>query len=241
MRGSGTLMITNKPLVSIIIPVYNSERYLAEAIGSVLAQTYRPIEVIVVDDGSTDNTSEIVARDFCESVQYIYQDNSGPASARNTGLANAKGNIIAFIDADDFWSHDKLKIQLPLITSNPELEIVLGCLQYVRQSKSRKSNDKLEKISRPFVSLHFGASLIKKSAFEKIGLIDTTMNHFEDFDWFLHARDAGISIMTHKDVVLFYRLHDRNLSSNKYGSNSYFLKALKKSIDRRRYKTINLL
>jgi glycosyltransferase involved in cell wall biosynthesis len=235
MRGSGTAMITNKPLVSVIIPVYNGERYLVESIESVLAQTYRPIEVIVVDDGSTDNTSEIVVTDFCDSVQYIYQDNSGPASARNAGLANAKGDIIAFIDADDFWSNDKLKIQLPLLISNPELEIVLGCLQYIRQSKSVEGGDEFEKISRPFVSFHFGASLIRKSAFEKIGLLDTTMNHFEDIDWFLHARDAGISIMTHQDVVFFYRLHDRNLSSNKYGSNSYFLKALKKSIDRRRY------
>ena len=90
----------NKPLVSVIIPVYNAERYLAEAIESVLAQTYRPIEVIIVDDGSTDSSADIAKR-YNSLVRYFFQPNSGLAAARNKGISQAKGSFFAFLDVTD--------------------------------------------------------------------------------------------------------------------------------------------
>lgn len=97
----------NSRLISIIIPVYNREHYLAEAIESVLAQTYRPIEIIVVDDGSTDGTAD-VARRFSETVRYFYQTNSGCGASRNTGIKKGVGSFLSFLDSDDLWVEEKL-------------------------------------------------------------------------------------------------------------------------------------
>ena len=110
MRGTNSA-------VSVIIPSYNCEPFLAEAIESVFAQTYRPKEVIVVDDGSTDQTAAI-ARSYKE-VQYIYQANQGPAIARNNGIATARGDFIAFIDHDDMWLPNKLEVQIEYLLEHP--------------------------------------------------------------------------------------------------------------------------
>ena len=98
-------MLTIDSLVSVIIPAFNRERFLAASIKSVLAQLYRPIEIIVVDDGSTDNTKK-VAEGFGKEVRYVHQENKGPSAARDTGIKVAKGDVFAFIDADDLWSSD---------------------------------------------------------------------------------------------------------------------------------------
>ena len=135
------------PLVSVIIPVYNGQEYLNEAIQSVLRQEYKPIEIIVVDDGSTDNTKEI--GDKYDIVTYIYQTNQGPSAARNTGLECARGILIAFIDSDDIWSDDKLKIQFTILNDNPSVDVVLGYLQYFRMVTNEDGNVVVETILKP--------------------------------------------------------------------------------------------
>src|SRR4051812_17019821 len=109
---------TQAPSVSIIIPAYNSERYLRASLQSVLEQTYRDYEVIVVDDGSTDGTKAAVLG-VEGSIRYIYQSNQGPSAARNTGIAAARGDFICFLDADDSWTPDKLAIQVEFMERNP--------------------------------------------------------------------------------------------------------------------------
>jgi glycosyltransferase involved in cell wall biosynthesis len=102
--------LSGKPKVSVIIPVYNSPDYVGQAVESVLSQTYRDCEIIVVDDGSTDNTRTAL-EPYLDHIQYVYQDNQGSAAARNRGIRQAKGELIAFLDADDFfilpekWQH----------------------------------------------------------------------------------------------------------------------------------------
>ena len=118
-------MKSSRPMVTVIIPVYNGEEYLAEDIESVLGQTYHPLEIIVVDDGSTDDTATVASR-FKELVRYIYQPNSGPAAARNRGLKMARGEVIGFVDADDLWVENKLDLQLGLLADNPSVQIVIG-------------------------------------------------------------------------------------------------------------------
>jgi glycosyltransferase involved in cell wall biosynthesis len=135
---------SKNPLVSVIIPAYNSEKYIAEALDSVFAQTYRPIEVIVVDDGSTDGTADVVKK--CQerfigsngfagstiktgaanktSLTYFYQKNSGPSVARNAGIKAARGEYVAFLDADDAWTDDKLEKQVALLQDHPDLDVV---------------------------------------------------------------------------------------------------------------------
>src|SRR5690606_28366702 len=117
--------------VSVIIPVYNGERYLAEAVHSILAQTVPTLEIIVVDDGSTDGTARVAQR-FGDAVCYVYQPNRGPAAARNRGLERARGEIVAFLDADDLWREGKLACQCARLEADPTLDIVLGHTQFVR-------------------------------------------------------------------------------------------------------------
>ena len=104
-------------MISVIVPAYNGEKYLARALESILAQDYRPIEIVVVDDGSTDNTASI-ARSYRE-VRYVYQAHQGLPAARNTGLANCTGELISFLDADDYWPPNKLQIQSRLSNRPP--------------------------------------------------------------------------------------------------------------------------
>ena len=112
-------------LVSVIIPVYNGEAFLVEAVESIQRQVHRPLEILIVDDGSTDNTAKIAAG-FDDDVRYTFKPNGGPASARNTGLKMARGSVIGFLDVDDLWTEKKLEWQLTRFVSTPTLEIILG-------------------------------------------------------------------------------------------------------------------
>jgi glycosyltransferase involved in cell wall biosynthesis len=116
------------PLVSCIVPVFNGERYLAEALDSVLGQTYRALEVIVVDDGSTDGTPAVV-RTFGARVRCVTQPNAGLAAARNRGLAAATAELVAFLDADDLWLPEKIACQMERFRARPELEVSLTHIQ----------------------------------------------------------------------------------------------------------------
>ena len=223
----------NNPSISVIVPAHNAVKYLAEAIQSVICQNYTPLEIIVVDDGSTDGTAGVIAS-FGNKVRYIFQENSGPAVARNTALEMANGDIIGFIDADDIWTKEKITTQLPVLLEHPEIDIVLGAFQWVRQTTFSKADEPFENLFDPQISYSFGASLIRKNVFDKIGRLDPAMWYSEDIDWFLRARDYGISIWRQHEIVLFYRLHENNISRHRSVSNSYFIKALKHSIDRRR-------
>jgi len=215
------------PLVSVVIPVFNGERFLREAVQSVLDQQYSPLEIIVVDDGSTDNTA-IVARDL--PVRYLHQTNQGPAAARNRGIEQAQGSLIAFADADDLWPAGKLESQLPLLIKDPRIDIVLGRIQQVLLSEG-------EELGETTFSVNLGSAVIRKSVFERIGLFDETMRYSEDVDWFMRARESGAAIVTIDAVTLFYRQHEQNMTRGKSTAELNVLKALKKSLDRRRERT----
>ena len=215
------------PLVSVVIPVYNGEKFLRDAVESVLAQKYSPLEIIIVDDGSTDGTAS-VARSFPETVRYLHQTNSGPAAARNRGIEHAQGSLIAFADADDLWPAAKLELQLPALINDPAIEIVMGRIQQVRLSEAG------EEFDEPAFSVNLGSAVIRKTLFERVGLFDETMRYSEDVDWFMRAREGGAAIMTIDSVTLFYRQHEENMTRGKSTSELNVLKTLKRSLDRRR-------
>ena len=225
-------MMKNSPLLSVIIPAYNHELYLAEAIESVRAQKYQPLEIIVVDDGSTDNTKHVAAS--FRNVQYVYQHNQGPASARNTGLELAHGELISFLDSDDFWSENKLEIQAELLSKNPSVDMVIGYLQFVRLSETIDGKRKLVPFLEPWAGPSMGTALIRCAVFEKVGFMDDTQLYDDDVDWFLRAMEIGISILIHQDVTYFYRRHENNITNQRIVGQQYLLKAVKKSLDRRR-------
>ena len=219
------------PLVSIIIPVFNGERFLREAVESVLAQKYSPVEIIIVDDGSTDSTATL-ARSFPETVRYLHQTNHGPAAARNRGIEQAQGDLIAFADADDLWPSHKLELQLPYLIRDSKIDIVLGRIQQVLLSETQA-----KEIGDPAFSVNLGSAVIRRSCFERVGLFDETMRYSEDVDWFMRAREGAAAIMTIDAVTLFYRQHEQNMTRGKSTSELNVLKALKKSLDRRREQT----
>lgn len=219
--------------VSVIVPVYNCERYLAEAIGSVIGQAYRPIEVIVVDDGSTDGSAALV-KSLDVTIRYIYQQNRGPAAARNTGLAMARGDVIAFLDADDYWPENRLSHQVALLKESPSLEIIVGLIQRIKLRRRGGYKSLFEKWLDPFFAVSLGAAVFRRNVFEKVGLFDETLYYGEDVDWFMRAREQNVSMTVIEHVVLLYRMHESNMTLNAMARDSYFLRALKKSLDRRR-------
>lgn len=224
------------PLVSVVIPVFNGERFLREAVQSVLTQNYSPLEIIIVDDGSTDGTAT-VARSLPETVRYLHQSNQGAAAARNRGIEHAQGSLIAFADADDLWPEAKLELQVTYLINDTAIEIVMGRTQQVRLSATVNGETQAEEFAEPAFSVNLGSAVIRKSLFERVGLFNETMRYSEDVDWFMRAREGGAAIFTIDAVTLFYRQHDENMTRGKSASDLNVLKALKKSLDRRRERT----
>ena len=218
--------------ISVIVPVYNGAATLAEALDSIACQTHPPQEIIVVDDGSTDDTARVAAG--FPQVRYVYQVNRGVAAARNVGLELAQGDVVAYLDADDVWSDGKLAVQMAQLAAQPEAEIVQGRLQMVAACPRVAGRLQPEPLSPPWQGTYLGAALIRRAAFARVGGFDETLAQCEDLDWFLRAREAGRLALAHPEVVLYYRRHGQNLSLRSPQANQFLLRALKKSLDRRR-------
>lgn len=222
-----------QPLVSVIIAAYNAAGFITDALGSIQSQQHEPLEIIVVDDGSTDATAVTVAS-FSDTVRYTYQPNAGPPAARNRGLEIAQGEVVCFLDADDMWTADKLRVQLSLLAAEPELDIVLGHSRYVRATEGEGGNKTLEFHPDSWPILSLGAAAIRARAFERIGRFDEQMRYDDDVDWYLRAREAGLAFRIHPEVVKLYRRHSGNATNHRDMDQHFFLKALKQSLDRRR-------
>lgn len=218
--------------VSVIIPVYNGAPFLAEAIHSVLRQNYERLEIIVVDDGSTDDTADVAAR-FAARIRFVQQDNRGPSAARNRGLEMARGDVIAFLDADDLWPGEKLNRQLDYLRRHPQTEVVTGRVQVMKLAAGTGERV-FEDFADPLVSVNLGAALYRKSVFQTVGLFDPAMRYSEDVDWFMRARERGVRIHVLEQTALFYRLHEGNMTHGRNLRDLKFMTVLKKSLDRRR-------
>jgi len=226
----------NQPLISCIVPVFNGERYLAEALNSITAQTYQPVEIIVADDGSSDNSAD-VARAYRAPVTYLRQPNSGPAAARNLGLTVAKGDFIAFLDADDLWHHEKLERQMARFRARPELEYCVTHVQNFRTPKDGATANGLENyyVGRPLPGYVTQGLLVRRSFFDRIGPFNTALTHGDDTDWYLRAKESGAEMELLPDALVYRRIHDANLSQVQAAqSREEYLHILKGALDRRR-------
>ncbi len=226
-------MAGKSPLVSVIMPAYNAESYLAEAIESVGSQAYDPLEVIVVDDGSTDGTAG-VAKNSGKGVHYFLQMNRGAAAARNAGLRLARGEFIAFLDADDLWPEGTLRSELDILTEEEEIEVVLGLVQYVRNSQDLSGDRTLENFAKPTLFFSLGSALFRRQVFERVGHFDETLAQSEDLDWFMRLREHEVRMQVLNRVTLLYRIHAQNMSRDRPEREKYMMRALKQSLDRRR-------
>jgi glycosyltransferase involved in cell wall biosynthesis len=201
------------PLVSCIVPVYNGERFLAESLDSVLEQTHRPLELVVADDGSTDGTPTVVAR-YGGQARYVRQDNSGPAAARNLGLGMAKGEFVAFLDADDRWHPEKLSRQLARFAARPELGVSAAHAQNFWMPEVAEEGARLGASRRagPVPGYIAGTLLVRRSLFATVGLFDAGLGHGEATEWLLRAARQGVVVELLPDVLLERRLHNANRS-----------------------------
>lgn len=206
------------PLISVIIPTYNHERYITDALDSIMANQYKNLQIIVVDDGSTDHTAEKV-RAYPTKILLCQQENKGAPSARNRGLAEVKGDVLSFLDSDDMWTEDKLAIQLPLLEN---ADIVIGHTSMMVNQDNIALRSSLS------------ASLFRRLAFEVVGNFTEDMPYADDIDWMFRAREANLHVITHKEVVLRHRRHDTNLTNHQTKTQHYDMLAIKRSLERRR-------
>lgn len=222
-------------LISCIIPVYNGERYLREAIDSILAQTYRPLEIIVVDDGSTDGTADVAAS-YGARLDYVRQSNAGPAAARNRGLSLAQGEFVAFLDADDLWHPEKLACQMARFQARPELSICVTHVQnfWIPELKEEAERFRKHRISRPMPGYVTQALLAKRTLFDTVGQFNTALKHGDVKDWLLRAADQRAQMELLPDVLVYRRMHRSNYSRNVPSSLDAHLRIVKASLDRRR-------
>lgn len=221
-------------LVSVIIPVYNCEKYLAEAIESVLAQTYQPLEIIVVDDGSTDRSAEVAQR-FSSSVRYYFQPQSGAGAARNYGTELAQGSFFAFLDADDFWVKDKLTRQMEVFDSEPEVDIVFGHIQQFHSPELDESvKNKIHCSSELMAGYHPGTMLIERDTFLRVGQFETHLQMGEFISWYARANDLGLSVKMLPELLMWRRLHETNMGILQRQARTDYVRLIKASLDRRR-------
>lgn len=226
-------MTRDAPLVSIIIPVYNCEEYLAEAIESVFAQSYRPIEVIVVDDGSTDNSAK-VTKQFAPDVHYCYQPNAGPGAARNRGIMLAQGTFLAFLDADDLWVKNKLALQMEVFDEKSDVDMVFG---HVKQFYSPEVKDLItQKIRIPKETLPgylSGTMLIRRETFFHVGMFGHQIIG-QVIDWYIRAVELDLHEVMLPEIIYMRRIHKHNLGITHRQLGYQRIHILKAALDRRR-------
>jgi len=208
------------PKVSVVIPTYNSAQFIVETLESVFAQTYKDYEVIVVDDGSTDNTKEVL-KPYMSKIRYIYKENGGAASARNVGIKNAQGEYIAFLDSDDLWLPEKLEKQVRYFEKHPQIDMVFAdCIRFGEEVSNTPRNYTKRLISNDmFVNIWWynivptSTVMVRKSCFEKVGLFDESreLETTEDKEmWLRIAREYKVGYL--KEIVTKYRVRTSGYS-----------------------------
>lgn len=240
------------PLVSVVIPAYNAEKYLWETLESVFSQTYRPIEVIVVDDGSVDATVSVVERyrqigpgAHSSSLVCVRQKNAGPSAARNRGIAASKGAYITFLDSDDLWPAGKLQSQVALMEEHKDAFLAFGDVQRFTEAKEGRGSMFLNKgLGREF----FGGSCYVDMAFEKLlevnfiptgtvmlragfekkaGMFDESFRMVEDLEfWYRIALHYRVAYST--EVWEFKRDHSSNVSNDSEAMQASYIRVLEK-------------
>jgi len=197
-------------MVSVIVAVYNGEKYLSQALESVLKQGYQNIEIIIVDDGSTDKTAEF-AKSYIErsNVRYIYQENGGHGAALNTGISNANGEFLSFIDHDDIWDLNKLQLQLNAFADNPALDAVFA---HQKSFAENKAAERLTFIREPMPGYMAGPMLIRTSSFFKVGLFNTEIRKGYFFPWYDRLNLLGLKQMLLPEILYYRRVHGQNIS-----------------------------
>jgi glycosyltransferase involved in cell wall biosynthesis len=224
------------PGVSVVIPVFNGERFLGEAIESTLAQSRPPAEVVVVDDGSTDGSAAVAER-FPE-VTLVRTEHRGVAAARNTGVERSTGDLIAFLDADDLMKPDRLERQTAVLAQQPGLDFVLGRAQVFAEDGvelpeviTARPAPMAGDDEPPYYAM---TVLIRREAFDRVGPFDTGLRLGQDGDWIMRAIDAGLSYEVIDAPLTVRRFHGANASYDTAGARRASFEILRRRAARHR-------
>lgn len=220
--------------ISVIIPAFNVEKFLAAALQSALDQGDRILEIIVVDDGSQDRSGQI-ALSF-PKVKVLRQENLGPAAARNRGIAEAQGDFLAFLDGDDLWAPDSLARLIDPFETKPQIQMTLGWMRPVSE-RAWLGEGRPEFTGPKSPNFGFGVALIRREVFASVGPLDTAYRVGEDTEWCMRAREKNIQIQLVDEVVLYARRHAGNSSGR--SRPELTLRIVKDSLDRRRKGSAN--
>ena len=211
------------PLVSIITPVYNGSQYLSEAIESALAQTYKNFELLIVNDGSTDNSADII-RPFLKDSRIIYieQKNAGVAAARNTALKQARGKYIGFLDQDDLWLNNKLELQITALEKDGSLALVHSRQDFIDSHGNKKKYDWITEgegycFRENFIKNRIAVLtvLIRKKIIDEIGFFNEQLSGADDYEMWLRVT-LKYPIKYIDQSLAFYRFHDNNVSKDSF-------------------------
>jgi glycosyltransferase involved in cell wall biosynthesis len=217
----------SRPLVSVVMAVYNAEAFLREALDSVFAQEYRPFEVILVDDGSTDGSGAI-ARSY-PGLRYVRQENAGPSAARNAAIAEARGEIVAVADSDDVLLPGKLSVQVGYLIEHPEVTLTLGRQVWITPPPDAVPDRVWGDLDGvPLVSM-----VVRKQAVLEVGGYDPALRGPEDLDLLMRLRERGHRLAVLPEIVMRRRYHGRNLVAGQ-GRNPLPASLIKAKLDRAR-------
>lgn len=209
------------PKVSVVIPAYNAMTYLPDTLNSVLKQTFSDFEVLIIDDGSTDYIQTWVAQNVTEPrIRLIAQANQGLSAARNTGIANAQGEYVAFLDADDLWESTKLEKQVHHLDNNSAVGVVynwIGVIDAEGKPTGRVwggniEGDVLTEILQRNI-IDCPSVLVRRKCFEDVGVFDRTLRSVEDWDMWIRIASRYPFAVT-KEPLVYYRQHASNMSKN---------------------------
>ena len=214
-------------MISVIIPVYNRPAMIAAALHSVLEQSLKPDEILVVDDGSTDETAARVDA-FSPRVRRIHQTNQGVAAARNHGLREAAGDLMVFLDSDDLLASDALAILSEALADDPICDLVYGCMVLFRDEETTGVEGTGTPVFLP------GTFLCRSRVFQQLGGLNLQLGAGEWIDWYSRAQAAGVVMKPVMDVILHRRIHPGNMTRQRASSAPHYANMLALHLKRRR-------
>jgi len=227
----------SQPRISVIMPIYNAAAYLPETLSSLRAQNWSDLEVIGVDDGSTDGSPEVF-QEHCPRGILLRQPNRGPSHARNAAIAAATGSFITFLDSDDLWPEGKLARQLARLQADPALFATLGYIQLFTDVDAPSGGAIRREWGKPFFLFLLGGMLARREIFQpdRVGVFDAARFPFngEDTDWFLRAWESGLPLEIVDDTTIHYRRRGGSLTSNADDTKRGFAGLMMTSLRRRR-------
>jgi len=216
--------MNSEPSISVVIPVRNGEAFVPSAMDSIRAQGYPNLEVLLIDDGSTDGLAN-QQRQLPEFVKYIRQEQLGQAVARNRGLLESTGELIAFLDVDDLWTNRHLQTLVRSLEENPEAGIAQGRMRQFWIAPGGRTYS-----TEPYRGPYLGSCLFRRSVFSECGLFDERMEYGEDTDFFFRCWENDAAKVHVQEVSLLYRRHADNMTRGR--NHTAHLLVIKRRIDR---------